>query len=517
MDNTIFERNIHAFGSRYPDLLPSVLHAGSCADGGYSSRTSRNGYTVPVFHDGTACNSLYDPIRESTTILGDVTSDGCVLFAGIGGGFHIRAFLAAKPDGRCLVCEAGNAEFRSLLEVIDIVDLVEDARITIVPDCADEKWSALVASVWLPAIHGNFRVVTLRPWLQHFSGPFSALDERVRSAISAVSADYSVQAHFGKLWFRNALRNLQSIEGGNGHLPEFDLSKTAIVIAAGPGLESSIADLRANRGRYIIFTTDTAFGPLMAADIVPDVFVSIDAQLVSSRHIMPGLRPETTVIVDLCGNPEIPAKARARGCNVIVAAGGHPLARHAASFSPLPALATNSGTVTVAALDAAHACGFRNVQTVGADFAYVRGKPYARGTYLEEQFCSLSHRLSPSETLYDALMFRAPVRADKTQDGITYRTDVLDRYADAFAAHQGGISWNRFDFKPFPFARFIARYRSSLGTNGTIPSTEDPAFVALLPFLAWYRSAKGEKDEGALVAGAIRLASDLIAGYTELS
>lgn len=516
MINSVFEKNIKALGQRCPGLVPPILSAISDSPV-YSRRIAKNGQPVPAFADGVSCNSTYDPGREAAQIAQDCADSGCVVFAGLGGGYHVREYLSANLVARCLVAEAGYPAFRSLLEVVDLSDILTNPRVTVVPDCADENIPLLIASSYLPALHGNFRVVPLRPWQMHNEDSFRALGVLAKRGLEIVSADYSVQAHFGRLWMHNAMRNLQMLPGANRSLPEFGAGKKAVVAAAGPGLEDSIPDLRARRSSYVIFSTDTAYGTLVAHDVIPDAFVSIDAQLISARHAMHGLKPSVTVIMDLCGNPEIARVARAAGCELIITAGSHPLSKYAMGVSPLPEMDTSSGTVTVAALDAAHSCGFSDVVTVGADFAYVAGKPYARGTYLERQFYHAATRLVPAETAYDSIMFRTPVRLRRDSGGITYTTDVLDRYADAFSAYRGGGRWTKAMFRPFPYERFISLYSSGLSILTKKMSGDDAILFTLLPFVAWRRSHDDDEWKASGVDGALRLASDLIAGYTATS
>ena len=516
MINPVFEKNIKALGQRRSNLVPPILAATSDPPV-YSRRIAKNGQAVPAFADGVSCNSMYDPGREAAQITKDCADSGCVVFAGLGGGYHVREFLRANPVARCLVAESGFSAFRSLLEAVDVSDVLASPRVAVIPDCADESIPKLIASSYLPALQGNFRVVSLRPWQMHNEESFRALGALAKRGLEIVSADYSVQAHFGRLWMHNIMRNLQMLSQANRALPEFDTGKKAVVAAAGPGLEDSIPDLRERRSSYVIFSTDTAYGTLVANGIVPDAFVSIDAQLISARHAMHGLKPSVTVIMDLCGNPEIARVAKAAGCELIVTAGSHPLAKYAMSVSPLPEMDTSSGTVTVAALDAAHSCGFSDVMTVGADFAYVAGKPYARGTYLERQFYHTATRLVPAETSYDAIMFRTPVRARRDTGGITYNTDVLDRYSAAFAAYRGGNRWTKAMFRPFPYERFLSLYTSGVSILLSDTSGDDTILFTLLPFVAWRRSREDEEWKATGIAGALRLASGLIAGYTGLS
>ena len=87
----------------------------------------------------------------------------------------MREYLKANPVARCLVAESGFPAFRSLLGAVDLSDVLSNPRVTVVPNCADEAIPRMIASSYLPALHGSFRVVPLRPWQMHNEESFRAL------------------------------------------------------------------------------------------------------------------------------------------------------------------------------------------------------------------------------------------------------------------------------------------------------------------------------------------------------
>ena len=60
----------------------------------------------------------------------------------------------------------------------------------------------------------------------------------VQEKIDSLSADFSVQSHFGKIWQRNILVNTRFLDGT---FPDrINPEKTAAIVAAGPSLDRSI-------------------------------------------------------------------------------------------------------------------------------------------------------------------------------------------------------------------------------------------------------------------------------------
>jgi hypothetical protein len=471
---------------------------------------SKTGKSVPIYHDGTAAHSLYDPEKEAAQLALTFPDHAFIVFVGIGGAFHIRKYLSDHPGVPCAITESGASNLASLKALVDISDILDHPSVTVIPDCTDEGVSEIIADAYQPAIHGDFRVIALRSWQDRNTQAFATFEGLVRQGLERVSADYSVQSHFGKLWFRNIIINLSLLSVHNSSVPVLDtVKKRAVVAAAGPGLEESLLHLRTNRDSYAIFSTDTAYGTLVESGIIPDFFVSIDAQSISARHVMHPLSPETTVILDLCGNPDIALAAIRYGSPVIFASGAHPLARYASRWGDIPLIDGSSGTVTLAARSAAHALGFCEVTLLGADFAYVRGKPYARGTYLDKTYGKDSRRCNPAETLYASLMFRTEVDRKTVNGGITYTTAVLDRYSDASRNDTGAPRWKTGTHRGFPFIDFITTYRAYLERAFQTEIYPDDINKTLLPLMAWSQSTD--------MRDVIKLALELIARYTAIS
>lgn len=517
MSSIIFETNLRSLNDRDSSLASYV--AGAVPDGTYSIiKRSKTGHNVPITDDGLCYNSLYDPIREAKLLIDSVKPDCFLFFAGIGGAFHIRDFLERYPDSECVIAESGFHAFRSLLEILDISDIISNPRVTVIPDCTDETAGIILPGIYMPALHGAFRLVSLRSWQLRNENINEQLERAIQKTLVDISADFSVQSHFGKLWFRNCIHNLHSAGIRQGKLPVFDLNKRAVIIAAGPSLEDKLEELRIHRDSYVLICTDTAFSTLADSGIDADVLVSIDCQAISVSHVMRQLSPGLTIFLDICGNTGIARKALESLCNLVFTSGGHPLARVASGFSVLPSLDTSSGTVTLAALDAAQKLGFTEIEILGADFAYRNGKPYARGTYLASSFDKSATRFLSSELQYCALMFRTPVSRIESPSGITYSTEVLQRYSKAYQKFRGsrcGKQWNEDLFQSFPAQVFLQSYRRGLENLLKNLDRKDPLIYTILPLLAWNsRNSSGEQSQKRL-KNTIQLALDLIAGYNQ--
>ncbi|GMO47120.1 MAG: hypothetical protein Pg6C_09230 [Treponemataceae bacterium] len=294
------------------------------------------------------------------------------------------------------------------------------------------------------------------------------------------------------------------------------LHKEACVTAAGPSLDSSAEILARNRDEKFIIAADTAYPALLARGIFPDAVVTIDGQTASARHFLSvrqfseEKRGGRNVILfaDLCCNPAVPRLFYSRGEPVVFVKNRHPLSELARQYALyrgapqdfLPFVQSGAGTVTVSAASLAFSCGFSSVSFFGADFSFPGGKPYTRGTYLDNFFAS-SSRVSPGETAFASLMYRrALCYAD---DGKTPATRLLLSYKKSLEALKNSPRESvPLGFAPPPagvFDSFAGWYAGQLfmllfdRAEFDPLASRDSVFLSCLPFLAAQRTAQQKK------------------------
>lgn len=510
----LLERNLAALAAIAPRVSSAVSSAR--ATGRYREIVfAKNGSPVPLFDTGFPAHSLYNPEKEAERTIDSLGQSVYPVFLGFGGGYAVRTFLERNRTDACAIVETDCGSLKSLFSLVDLTDILADNRVTLIPSLQGPGISRSLLGAYLPSLYGGLTVV---PPSIHWMAPddlrlreFAAV---ISETLRIVMADYSVQAHFGRLWLRNFWKNIRLASKG-GALTAPDTGKRAIVIAAGPGMEDWLPTLAHERNDYCVFATDTAYSTLAKAGIVADYFVSIDAQHVSAYHGSQAFSKNTTVALELCGNPVLAEIACRSGSPLFFFAGNHPLSRFAADRFGFSRIETGSGTVTVAALGLAKALGFPSIQVAGADFAYTNGKPYARGTYLEDAYCLRASRLLPLEHQYTSLMFRTNVRRETDTTGkITYKTDILDSYAASCSQWEITNNSCLLVLSPFDYSEFHSAFLSEL-KEADSTETRNPLFYTVIPFVAWYRKTHPSPVSNSdVIRDSIQLALRLIAGYT---
>ena len=174
--------------------------------------------------------------------------------------------------------------------------------------CSLDQLENFLIQNFLPAKFGDLKIIEQRAWVNENSEQIQKINSILNKTIGIISADFSVQAHFGKIWTSNIINNSKLAEKYNS-TEEYkkiisNNHKKALIAGAGPSLDKTLDTVIQNkRNDYYIIATDTAGLSLTRRGIIPDVVVSIDAQAVSYNHfISPNINQNTIYAFDLCSN-----------------------------------------------------------------------------------------------------------------------------------------------------------------------------------------------------------------------
>ena len=545
MDNGgFFERNLNALAGRNAQLC-SRLKAAQKTLGHYQFQESRSGELIPALVDNAGCahplHSTVDPKKEAGRLVASLRSpdeaagSSFVVFLGLGAGFAQEAALNSGTASAVLVIDYGIDGIAELLCFRDYTFLLSDPRFTIVVDPAPDIIERAIFDLFFPALFGGIKVLPLRARVEHEKEKFGAAGDAVQNTIEKVSSDYSVQAHFGKRWFANIIRNLAAARRqGRSVSPVSD----AAICAAGPSLDIQLPELARQRQKLFVITTDTALPALLQYGLKPDAVVSIDCQHISYYHFAGIDCRDIPLFLDIASPPRLAGFS----AYPFFFSGGHPLAAYISQqWRPLPLLDTSGGNVTYACLSLAESLGARRITVYGADFSYPAGKVYARGTYIHPLFERKQERRQPLEALLSAFLYRSPFLPPQVPEAaVCYETESLRFYrrcfeqkassmtADVFAAPglgiplalggrnnrpSGGSSTGQFTAgdELMPAAEFLEQYRrdidnlpvpggrSAAAYLGCLTENERRIFTTLLPQAAAIRYRRPELDASSLI------------------
>ncbi len=419
MDSVFFERNLNAIAARDPRLC-ARLRTARANGNRYRIIETRSGQTIPAITGDSGAayplHSTIDPQQEARRLISSLEESngniaaGFLIFLGLGAGFAAQAALQRGDIFQVLIIDYDIDGAAELFRHFDYTAILSDPRLSLLIDPPPGEIEAFIAENYLPALSGGIRVLPLRPRTARDTPRFNAAADAIQRTIETISSDYSAQAHFGKRWFSNIIRNVLAAENTNTENRVTIPSQTseAAVCAAGPSLDEQIpllAERKRQNAQLFIIAADTSLPALLSRGLKPDAVVSIDCQHISYYHFLGINCRDIPLFLDLASPP---ALARFSDFPVFLS-GGHPLTRYVSqAWRHFPHIDTSGGNVTYACVDLAESLGARKIHVYGADFSYPRGRVYARGTYIYPFFEKKQNRFAALEAQFSSFLYRGP-------------------------------------------------------------------------------------------------------------
>ena len=471
---------------------------------------AKNGSIIPVFLSGRSMESRYNPQRDAEALCNSIEAGfSFFLVLGIGSGLFLEKLLEKFPHAKIIAVERYNDDIDFLLQNSLLKKINNDHSLVI---CSLDQLEKKLIENYIPAKYGNLKIIEQRAWINENSEITGQIKSIIEKGLGIISADYSVQAHFGKLWTSNILNNAvlaARYETVNCFdFTESQLNKIAVIIAAGPSLDRTISMLSAS-DNYFIIATDTASLSLLNKGIIPDVIISIDGQAVSYNHFLNkkkssenGNQKQPLYGFDLCSNTSALQHIISSGGKFFFFSSGHPLASaiNSSLGLPFPSLFSGAGTVTITALDFALQAGFKKLIILGADFSYQNGKAYTSGTYLDALYNKDSYKLYGSEQNFAKLMFRTELKEispniKTTQILEAYKTSMENYLSEkniSFTYKDNIYSLECNDSAYQKADKNKSRKNSHLSLkpffDNIKASSPEEIELLLLPYLAWLRN-----------------------------
>ncbi len=357
---------------------------------------SKSGHRVPsaLTKDGKRLfiHSRIDPVREAERVAAetDFKNRDLVVVLGFGFGYLCEAILdKCDDDTFVLVIEKDKDIFRRALENRDLKMLLEDSRLGIIIDPAEE----MVAQALKGRSSRRSVFVTHRGSFQIYPDYYSEMSISVKSFVSTKDVNIATLSKFEKTWVSNISRNIRTISNSPGASIFFEKFKgiPAIVAGAGPSLIKSLDFIRENMHRSLIVAVDTSYKILLDNGIVPHFCIAVDPQIINARYLEGTGETSTVLVADPTVHPSIPRFFK--GPMVMTGVAFEMMKWIESALPPRGELA-HGGSVSTNAYDFARQTGASPVILVGQDLSFTSGLAHARGSYLDEQMYKRINRFN---------------------------------------------------------------------------------------------------------------------------
>lgn len=383
----------------------------------FTSLTAKSGHPAGLF-DGVSLCSRFDPIREAQRIGENRDKNaGAALFMGIGMAYHIEAYLQMTRDIPLIIVEKEEELFQQVVKIRSLDKLLNSQRVFLFINADPEELTPFLMERQLSRIeiipHGSLCARDRDYYNRVTSVVHRWLDRR--------EINLNTLNRFGRLWVRNLAANLPLLSRAR---PLSDLKgrfsgMAALLVAAGPSLESLLPHIKELSQRLVIIAVDTSYRNLAAHGVDADFLVVTDPQYWNTRHL------------DFCDiSPSI----------LITDSSTHPRALRDypgplfMSRSPFPLAGffedgfldislKSGGSVATAAWDLAFVLGCTSLFCAGLDLGFPGKQTHCRGSFFEERVNYLSLRTAGPEQWSWQALHSAPLSITEDYRGMPILTD----------------------------------------------------------------------------------------------
>jgi hypothetical protein len=404
----------------------------------------------PFVRNGVTLLSGVDPVRLSERTADAVPVRERTLYFcpsplyGYGLDRLLSRLEEEAPDSAVLCIEADAELYELALKNIDLSP-ARNKNLRITNICEAAGLCAFVRGQWGSRAFRRVETVRFTGGWQLFPELYDSLCDALRREIATDWSNAMTLAKLGRLYIRNAIRNLALI-------PDFpsieNLSfgiSPALMLGAGPSLDETLEELCRRFGESLsspenrpfrIICVDTCLGALKDRNIVPDLVVILESQHWNLRDFTGCKGWKVPVAIDLSA---LPASAR------LLCAGGFMfmtpwtnlrIFERLKEAALLPAVIPPLGSVGLTAVELARRTTCGAIICAGLDFSFTIDKYHSRSTPGHRGRLSAQNRLRGilNTFAYDASAFAAV-----SKSGLFVRTNpVMQNYRDLFEREFGG-------------------------------------------------------------------------------
>lgn len=468
--NSIWNKNINAFKSRFPslaDIYGQLIQNIQSIQAEEENLTALVKKIIPSWEILPAKNgsptllenkirlhSSYNPEREAQQTSDKLLNEAekllqnnaggyvkaSIVFLGFGAGYQIcELSKKIKEEGlgkkiRLILIEPAPAYFFATLNILDWTRVFEIEELVLAIGCPIDSVIPLLENQEKVNLGGqgisSSVFFTNPPFIAHNQEYFNSvltLIERNKSKNEINAATYE---KFVKLWVKNSIKNIWQISkcrtvaeiaGGNAENNSRETISTRqndfLLIAAGPSLEKILPYLHQIKGQMTFVCVETALHALLKADIQPDYIVLTDPQFWAYKHIAGLQAPQSTLICPISVYPDV---FRFKCREIVLCSDLFPISRYFESLRGTFGDLGAGGSVASSAWTLCLLLGAKNIYLAGLDLAFPHKQTHIKGSSGEQAFFTNSSKINAAEKSLCRVMYGA-----NPEYGLNYRGEKV--------------------------------------------------------------------------------------------
>ena len=397
---------------------------------------------LPLVRNGKTLLSGIDPVRRAERTADAVSVRERTLYfcpSPLYGYGLARLFARLEkeaPDSAILCIEADSELYELSLKNIDF-SLAANKMLRITNICDASQLCAFVHDAWGARAFRRLETIRFSGGWQLFPELYDSLGEALRREIAVDWSNALTLTKLGRLYIRNALRNVSLIP----QFPSIEKlsfgSSPILVLGAGPSLDETLdaisrrfAQTLAPESRpFKIICVDTCLGALKDRNIVPDLTVILESQHWNLRDFIGCRGWNVPAAIDLSALPES-ARMLGEGFLFMTPWTNLRIFERLKEAGLLPAVIPPLGSVGLSAVEIARRTSRGKIICAGLDFSFTADKYHARSTPGHRGKLNAQTRLHGilNAAAYDTASFSAV-----SKSGVPVRSNpALQNYRNLF-------------------------------------------------------------------------------------
>jgi len=403
---------------------------------------------MPLVRNGKTLLSGVDPVRRAERTADAVSiRDNTLYFCpSVLYGYGLARLLARieqEAPSSALLCVEADGELYELTGKNIESSLAANRGLRITNICDEAGLCAFVREAWGARAFRYLEIVRFTGGWQLFPELYDSLCAALRREIATDWSNALTLAKLGRLYIRNALRNLSLVP----RFPSFaNLSFGAapvLVLGAGPSLDETLDALvkhypqNSNRP-FKIVCVDTCLGSLKDRGINPDLVVILESQHWNLRDFTGCYGLQASFAIDLSALPQSAFMLTGDGFLFMTPWTPLRIFERLKEAQMLPAVLPPLGSVGLTAVELARRLTTGKIICAGLDFSFSPDKYHARGTPGHRALLNSQNRL---RGIFNTAAYSQYSTAAVSKSGLSvYTNPAMKNYRDLFEREFGGDS-----------------------------------------------------------------------------
>ena len=381
LDNHFFEKNLTLLKNHLSepiDLKRSLS--------GKITTIHANSGQLTVQYEGILLHSKYDPNKEGIDFAKNIKPGSRICLYGFGLGYHLEPLLEKiGPDGFLLVIELNPDILAAAMKLKNHTQLFNNNRFKLIFGVNEFDVSNTISKEMQRISESEsdrLEILFHAPSFKCLPKNFPAL----KNALEVLLLERRFPSIFRDLEQGNYCLNEEKIKVSPGvnSLKNAHIGKPALMISAGPSLDSVLPYLNHLQGHLILACVDTAFPALLKNNISPEYVFSLDPQIDSAFFFADYKKGLTKLIYTPTANHNILKDYP--GKNYVVYKEGKNFSNYEQSKSKGTTQA--GGSVACLGLDVLIQFGCEPIFLTGQDCALTEKRFYSKHTQFNQKLFS---------------------------------------------------------------------------------------------------------------------------------